>query len=737
MKAVAAPPPPPIESPDELQVRIGPLDRVTMNSAPYGRAQLIDGVGYVLHRLDVSPPLPETFTFRRLQEERDKPGYSFDRNWFTAEKAVVRERTSLERLSDLEDAELPKVMFKLEWVTRFLTHEIQGTANRSNDSLKEIIPIIQAEVHDLDVAKMRPPGGSKRRPRAFTAGPVPRKPPCERTLWEWVTKYERSGFNPCVLRDNTDACGNRTMKIDVKIALLTWRYAVQFAQPHRPTRKKLYGDLCDAIDLLPENAEAKKNGLPLVLPYPSRKLFKKTIDKLDKYDVFAGRYGIPAAKKKFAMIAAGLDVTRPFQRIEIDEWRVSLMVLLVDAGLWEYLTPEQQELLKPIRMWLCAAIDCATRCIVGMRLSHSASSENALAVLRMMVSDKSGYASFVGAKTPWDMRASPESVVSDSGSSFIADVTQVAIVDLSGAPKIPPVDLAHFRARIERLFGTVHTALIARFHGRTFGNVVDLGDYDPMKMANLKPEQLAWALVRFVVDAYHNLPHEGLGGETPRNAWIRLTKEFRIIEPPDRDKIRAIFGLRLIRTLRAGGIHILGLNYNSVELEAHRRRVGDGVDLDVRLDAEDIGAISVKLGRDWLSVPCVRRGFDKVSLQAWLGTLADLRLRFAHEAAIDEPIAREALRAIQQLSDEAQAQAGISKLIPSVKQIEQAEEGLVISFNWVKPDAEDAVSSGAGLFDGAIPAGGHDDPQADAPSETKPDQAPTKPTRPRSFRMED
>jgi putative transposase len=726
----AVPPQPPLPSPAILQVRIGPFDRITLAGVPYGNAKAVDGVGYSLSRLDVSPPITETFSHAQLHLERAKPDYAFDRNWFAPEKAATRERTSIERLADLDDDELPKVMWKLEWVTRFLKREVDGKITRSDDAMEAAILEVHSEVIALDVAKTRVSQGTKKR-RAGSATKL-REPPCVKTWREWVLAYERADLDPCSLRDNTHGSGNRNSKIDIKIAVLMWKHAVRYAAPNRPKKKHLYKDLCKEIDELPENVQAASEDKPL--PCPSDKAFYKVISKLDKYDVYAGRYGVSAAKRRFVMVSTGLDVTRPGQRIEIDEWQVSLMVLLNDTGLWEHLTPEQQAEAKPLRMWLCVAIDCATRCILGMRLAQTASSANVIAVLRMVVSDKSNYASAVGAITPWDMYLSPESIASDSGSSFIADITQATIIDLTGAPKIPPVGLPHLRARIERMFGTVHTALISRFHGRTFENTVALGDYQPGAMASLNVDELAWVMVRFVVDAYHNMPHAGLGGETPRNAWLRLTKMFHVNEPPDRNKMRAIFGIALTRKIRAGGIWVLGLNYNSEHLEAHRRRIGDGVELEVRLDAEDIGAISVRVGKDWLTVPCVRTGFDRITVRVWTVTLADLGRRFTREARVAEPVVREAIRAIQQVSDDAIACSGIGTLIDTPEDIDRAERNLAISFSWAKPNP-DISSSGDGLFANVFPAG--DDAPASTESFLDAPSMDSKNVSARKHRMED
>lgn len=713
-------PPPPSNSSEEIQrVRIDPLDRIIMNGIPYGNAVLIVDVGYNLTRLDISPPLSETFTFADLQRARQKVGYQFDRRWFAPEKAAMLARTNVERLADIPDAELPAIMWRLEWCTQFLQREAKNTTSRSDEAMRAVIPLIYSDVISLDIAKRSPPRASnrKRKPRAWTPT-THRAAPCEKTLLEWIKRYETSRFNACALRNGNRNSGNRSPKLHPKVAKLVLAHAVAYAAPNRPKKAKLYSELREAVKALPENAEAVAANKPLPLSCPSNKTFHAAIKKLDKFFVYAGRHGIPAAKRKFVMVAAGLGIVRPLARVEIDEWCVSLMTLLIESGVWETLSPQAQAKVQRRRLWLAAAVDCATRCILGMHLAETPSVANVMACLRMVVSDKGVYADAVGALSSWLMGGTPESIATDSGSSLIADETQSAVVDLTAAPKIPPVGLAHMRAMIERSFGTIHTELISRFSGRTFENTVALGDYNPAANANLEDDEIAWALVRYAVDAYHNSPHEGLCGETPANAWARLTKLYGVTESPDANKLRAIFGIKLVRHIRTGGVYVLGVNYNSEHLESYRRQMGD-IDTDVRFDGDNMGHVSVRVGRDWLTVPCAHDGFERVTARTWMATLQDLRRRFANDAAISYPIVREAIRAIEAMSADAVRRKGIGAMSLTPEQVNQAERDLALGFVMPQPQ-QDVERTGPGIFGGAIPVGGDDTTQATPASEPPP-----------------
>src|SRR3546814_19169462 len=94
------------------------------------------------------------------------------------------------------------------------------------------------------------------------------------------------------------------------------------------------------------------------------------------------------------------------------------------------------------------------------------------------------------------------------------------------------------RGRIEGVFGTIHAQLLSWFDGRTFENVVARGDYPAEARASLLVEELNRVLIRYVVDYYHNHPHEGLGGETPRNCWNRLVGRYGVKPPPPSDRKR-------------------------------------------------------------------------------------------------------------------------------------------------------------------------------------------------------
>lgn len=275
-------------------------------------------------------------------------------------------------------------------------------------------------------------------------------------------------------------------------------------------------DFVEHFDALNE-ARAQK-GLP-ALPKPSIRAMRTEIRNLAPYHVDAGRNGEAFAAKKYAYIQGKNNPEWPLQVVEMDEWKVSLQTLLKGIGSWEKLGLSTREDLKKDlgRMQLSAAIDVRTKCILAMQLAPTATTDLAISTLKMAMSDKNDFAKAAGCETPWDMAGRIQTVRVDNGPAYTAGAFSTAAIDTGIAVDYTVAGAPYLRGSIERVFSTIHTKLISGFDGRTFSNVVEKGDYDAGARASLTIEELARALVRWVVDVYHNTPHEGLGGQPTRS----------------------------------------------------------------------------------------------------------------------------------------------------------------------------------------------------------------------------
>jgi len=176
------------------------------------------------------------------------------------------------------------------------------------------------------------------------------------------------------------------------------------------------------------------------------------------------------------------------------------------------------------------------------------------------------------------------------------------------------------------------------FEGRTFSDVVaEAEDYDPDKRTGTSVEELGRVLIRYVVDQHHNTPRKELGGETAREAYLNLIKKYPVWGSPDADKLRTVFGFEIKRVLTRGGIRFLNIQYRSCALHEHFLTVGR-VEVICRVHSANIGAISVRIGKEWLTAPGPKQ-FDGVDAETWIEAEAAVRAKMkATEQFITGPI---------------------------------------------------------------------------------------------------
>jgi putative transposase len=262
------------------------------------------------------------------------------------------------------------------------------------------------------------------------------------------------------------------------------------------------------------------------------------------------------------------------------------------------------------------------------------------------MSDKTPLAIAVGCETPYEFRGNPWQAAGDEGSAILNSITD-GICQAAGIEYLcPQIETPQQRPKIERFFQTLEIRSLLRFSGRAFSNPQVRGKYEAEARAVTTVEELAALIVRFVVDVYHNTPHDGLDGETPRACWLRLTKDFAP-RAAGKPLMRRTFGERYKITLQPNGVEIFGNIYNHPALEARFRDLPQR-DYVVIVDEEDLGGISFELEQGkWLEVPgpdCM----NGVSAVVWNMALATMRREHKHVEMIAEPIVLRAVADAQE-----------------------------------------------------------------------------------------
>jgi putative transposase len=689
-----------------LRLLFGAYDRIVTGKVQYTCADSTTTAGYVLVRAD-NPLVTETVARAQMDVLRHAPGFRHDRDFYNPAAAKARLIAGVANLGDLPVPEQKDILFKYDWSIRFLRMVGEGKATRS-DAKMEIA--IKAIADDMDeVSKLKALANKRKTAGKRKASKVPG--PSAKYLRKWVKTLIGANMNPLSLRDGRcQHSGNWTSPYEAVVYAVMYKHARRFMSPEKLTRTDLHEAM--EIELTALNDERVAIGLePYDIPQYDR--FCAEIKALNKFEVMVGREGAEVARNYFRVVGEGLvDVVRPLQRVEVDEWTVHLHVLFIRAGLWDSLTDAEKKAVERVRMVLCVAVDCATRCILAMSLRRTASSRNAIQCLDMGLSEKQDYADAAGTLTPWDMYGTWETACTDPGSSFANDDFCVRVLDAGITFEIAAAGVPFLRGTVERLLQSIDQKMARRFAGRTGSNVVDKGDYDSQARASIDIDELAQAFVRYAVDHYHNSAHAGLRNETPRGCWLRLTELFGVRPPPDPSKRRAIFGVPMRATADADGLRVLGVQFQAPEINELFMQVG-ARDVDIRVDLKDMGVISAKIGGAWIAIDGPEE-LAGIHVDDWNAAEAELRRRNADMTALTRPIVLAAAKYLNDLADKGRARIGIADTPTSALALARAHRNKKIGVSFLR-DAKLARETNIGLFDDALEVTGSGNP--DAPPE--------------------
>ena len=421
------------------------------------------------------------------------------------------------------------------------------------------------------------------------------KMPSPRTLRRWMSAYQKDGL--AALYDNVSQRGNYGRKLSEEQRFFMYSKLPGYLTELKKTPANIVKDVRNAF--VAENAKREAEGRTDLMKCPSRVTILAAIHHLSPFRVKLAREGVDAAMRAFSPVGEGIDVERPLQRVEMDEQKIDLKSLMDDSGLLQMMTDEDKAHLgldgSIKRWWITVLLDVRTRCILGMILSRTPSAKSGLRALEMGMRDKGVWASAVGANDAWSEHGLMGTLVTDCGKQFVGHDFRRRAYDLGITLIHCPGARPWLKPYIERVFRTISSQLMPRLSGCTFGSILRKGDRNPEEKAALTVDDVCAALVRWIVDVYHNEPHEGLHMETPRDCWNRLTLQYGVTPPPSLRRRRLVFGEELSRTLQKDGLTVAGVRYHSKALAAHMLHSPDR-EMKVRYYTEDIGAIWVKIG---------------------------------------------------------------------------------------------------------------------------------------------
>lgn len=647
---------------------IGKDDRITIEQIRY---MLLDVIGdkYIFARADGSG-LPVEFTRAYLARLNALGAIHHEIDYFLPEhlrKQPVRVAADL-ALPTISPAQRGRVDVRYAFVmaTQFLKdhHSLKIT----DEHLKAAMPQIREIAAYYLLEDVSPElaarisawqKGEGKKPNASSLPPTPPAMAAS-TIRNWRKLYNAGG--KCALIDKAAKQGNfQSYYTPEENALLMKTVSETYLTRQRKSQEIARLAVRDVFK--EENESREKEGKK-PLRIPGRQAVRNCIHRIDKFVVVVARFGAEEAMKRMRVHKGRVEYSRPFERVEMDEWQVDLISIMARGQLFQLFTPEELEVLglndSKGRWWLVMAIDCRTRCIVGMALTKNPKATAAVHCLRMVVSDKGVFSDAVGALSAWSQFGKPEVLATDNGAAFKSTVFTNACTELGIHALKTIAGQPSMRGRIERVFNTMAVNLMPRLSGRTFGKALDRNGDDGEDRACLDTNDLCFALVRWIVDIYHRTPHEGLGGLTPLEQWELDLEQgnYPLHAAPLKEEKLAAFGVLDERKVVNGGITVLGIRYTSPELGDWFLSKGSKM-VQVRWNDQDLGTVSVFLDGAWVEAEAEFDRFHGVDAQTWITACRKLRKRDPKRKQWDEDVVFRAIKDISAMNAHRQLAYGI------------------------------------------------------------------------------
>lgn len=646
--------------------RFGRYDRIVIEGAAFREAEHRGR----LHILQlVVDGVPQSMFADRHDDELDdlfKAGRCrVDEGYYSLASAHLRGVTDDSDLLDLEEDEIRTVEWKTEWCVRFIAaHQDRRNPFRPRRTPEDLARFIEAEKNAMlqwHVDKY----GVGRPPGRLVCG-EPRKTfdyPSPSGLRAWVDEFELHGYRRRAFKPKYAKCGNRR-QLPPELLKVVEKHVPTYAGTNRKAIFDIHKDI-----------EAELGILNLGRPDTQRLTVSETavrrrVRRLDALRVAAGRRG-DAGLRGFLAVGDGVEVLRPLHRVEMDDWTMDLQVLLARSRQWRKMSPSQRKRVSRVRCTVTIAIDVFSRVVLGYNVSiGSPSTATARSALRSIVSpNKAAYAAELGCEAPWNTYGRPQYLVTDAGPAFGEEFQYAArqCVEIRIVPEADP----RMRGTIEAFFRRLK-AFCRRFSGQTFADPASRGDYDSEENASLVFDLLERALVRFIVDEYHNSPHRGIGKLTPISVWNASIDP--LARPPDISprQLCLAFGFRVAETLGAHGVAHLGNAYNNEKLNELFLLVGprklpvivdpfDRGHVLVRVPEEKRVAILGETGGEYLDVEVKGEGAKGRTLAEEIAGRADLRAAAKAAEAEGKPIVLAAYRDIGEMSEKARVIARLQR----------------------------------------------------------------------------
>lgn len=421
--------------------------------------------------------------------------------------------------------------------------------------------------------------------------------PKGRTMFEYWQRFVESGGDEMALADQTWLRGNHSPRIPHRVRELITRAIEDVGlDTKKPTPASVCRRAKDLVVL--ENVKRDANGLQPLAPV-SHKTVSAHMKALGATALAIARDGERAAVNARTRGRADTRAQMIGELVEIDECKLSLILIVKRIGLWQRLTDEELQALDEIedyvrtRLYLVLVLDVASRMPLGWVLTDAPSTEATTEALRMATRDKTREKTVYGCDLDPMPAIGLGCVVNDNGSGLRNSAVKTVL--MGATTQIVDVRAYHSGDKpfVERMFGTMESRLINLLHGYTGRKAGHLKGYDAVKSAAFIREELYSMITKYLIDEYPSEVHYGTTffGQRPAEAMKKLAAEGWVLAPMSPQDRRLTLGWRREATITDEGVKVFGLPYNSPELQRFRDSVHRKV--AVYLDPDCINDVTV------------------------------------------------------------------------------------------------------------------------------------------------
>ncbi|WP_197342667.1 DDE-type integrase/transposase/recombinase [Ralstonia solanacearum] len=422
------------------------------------------------------------------------------------------------------------------------------------------------------------------------------RPPSTATVYRWCRAYMSSSQDIMSVAPRTLNCGRRRGQVDDEVVDAFFEIVDEyFLTMARNTRSDAHALLVDRI--LEINKGRPREQLLKTISFNT---FCRWVSHfIDPFIMKARREGLAVATRHYRQRGQGPVALFPLERVEVDHTIADI----------ELIDPVTHEVVG--RPTCTVAIDRCTRMVCAIHIDWAPPSSIAvlMCLQQMMESKQPILDSLHGVEGfSWPVQGKPNLFCIDNGAEFHGQHYKRLCQDLGIDIQYCPPGKPWYKGAVERFLRTLNTGLIHRLPGTTRTNPQDRGAYRSGKMASLTLQQLRQEVWKWVVVEYHNRRHRELG-ETPFQAWSRLTRQRPILPLPDAQKIELDTGLTFEVAVKNGRVRAKNLVYHHPYLVHLQGRLKDTQKTMLRVNPQDVSKAYLlnPFDRSLIQLKCLNR----------------------------------------------------------------------------------------------------------------------------------